>query len=46
MELFCLGGLMMLMILLGLAAERWGVDSRDGVDSPEWERRQNWPGFH
>ena len=40
----------LLAILLGLiffdlAAWRWGVDSTDGVDSPEWERRRNWRGF-
>ena len=23
----------------------WGVDSTDGVDSPEWERRRGWRGF-
>ncbi len=34
------------LILLDLAATRWGADSRDGPDSPEWERRQSWFGFH
>jgi hypothetical protein len=33
------------LTLLALAADRWGVDSADGVDSPEWERRRNWRGF-
>ena len=33
-----LGGL----LLLGYAAVRWGVDSTDNVDSPEWNRRRNW----
>jgi hypothetical protein len=33
------------LIGLGLAAWRWGADSRDGVDSPEWERRRAWRGF-
>jgi hypothetical protein len=28
-----------------IAAWRWGVDSTDGVDSPEWLRRRDWPGF-
>ena len=28
------------LTLLALAADRWGVDSTDGVDSPEWERRR------
>ena len=35
--------IMCLMLLaLGLAALRWGVDSTDGPDSPEWERRRTW----
>ena len=33
-------------IALALAALRWGVDSIDGISSPEWERRQRWYGFH
>jgi hypothetical protein len=33
-----LGGL----LLLGYAAVRWGADSIDGVDSPEWNRRRSW----
>ena len=33
------------LTLLALAANRWGVDSTDGVDSPEWARRRNWRGF-
>jgi hypothetical protein len=40
----------LLMIVIGLmlfeiAAWRWGVDSTDGVDSREWERRRSWRGF-
>ena len=31
-----------LLIALGLAALRWGVDTTDGPDSPEWERRRTW----
>ncbi len=27
-----------ILILLDLAAWRWGVDSRDGLDSPEWRQ--------
>jgi hypothetical protein len=30
------------LILLDLAALRWGVDSGDGIDSPEWKRRYTW----
>jgi hypothetical protein len=32
------------LLALGLAAHRWGVDSTDGPDSPEWARRRTWPG--
>ncbi len=35
-----------MLIVLGLTAIRWGVNSVDGIDSPEWERRQRWYGFH
>ena len=34
------------LIALALAALRLGVDSTDGISSPEWERRQRWYGFH
>ena len=39
-----------MIVLLGLVtlaagAWRWGVDSSDGIDSPEWERRRQWRGF-
>jgi hypothetical protein len=30
-------------IALALAALRWGVNSTDGINSPEW---QHWYGFH
>jgi hypothetical protein len=30
----------LLLLLLGIAAMRWGVDSRDAADSPEWTRHQ------
>jgi len=29
-------------IILDVAAFRWGFDSTDDIDSPEWERRQQW----
>ena len=34
------------LIALALAALRWGVNSTDDINSPEWERRQRWYGFH
>lgn len=34
------------LIALALAALRWGVKSTDGINSPAWERRQRWYGFH
>ena len=34
-----------LVLLLAVAAGRWGVDSTDGLDSLEWERRRAWRGF-
>jgi hypothetical protein len=33
-------------IALALSALYWGVNSTDGINSPEWERRQRWYGFH
>ncbi|MGZ3617845.1 MAG: hypothetical protein ACXWPS_15195 [Ktedonobacteraceae bacterium] len=37
---------MLMLIELAIAANRWGVNSIVGPDSPEWERRQRWYGFH
>jgi hypothetical protein len=37
---------LLMLIVLAIAANRWGSDSLDGPDSPEWERRQRWYGFH
>ena len=31
----------LVIVVLGLAALRWGADSRDGLESCEWERRQS-----
>lgn len=31
-----------MLIAFDLAALRWGVDTTDGPDSPEWERRRTW----
>lgn len=33
------------LVLLALTSLRWGADSTDSVDSPEWQRRRLWPGF-
>ncbi|MCC6626303.1 MAG: hypothetical protein IT340_02755 [Chloroflexi bacterium] len=30
------------LVGLAVAALRWGVDSTDGPDSAEWERRWQW----
>lgn len=34
------------LIVFDIVALRWGADSSDGIDSPEWERRRRWYGFH
>jgi hypothetical protein len=33
--------LLVLLIVLALTAMRWGFESRDGGDSPEWQKRIN-----
>jgi len=38
--------LLIACVVLSIAAYRWGANSSDGVKSPEWERRQQWFGFH
>jgi len=38
--------IILLLIALDFAANRWGVNSIDGPNSHEWERRQRWYGFH
>jgi hypothetical protein len=37
--------LFMVLLVLDIAALRWGADSGDGIDSPEWERRRQWEAF-
>jgi hypothetical protein len=32
---------LIMLIALDLAALRWGFDSRDGIDSREWERQSS-----
>jgi hypothetical protein len=34
--------LMMLVIALDIASLRWGFDSTEKIDSPEWERLVAW----
>jgi len=38
--------LLLALIILALGALRKGANSSDGIDSPEWQRRQHWYGFH
>ena len=38
--------LLIALLLLDIAAWHWGAPSSDGINSPEWQRRQEWPGFH
>jgi hypothetical protein len=37
--------MIVLCIVLDIASLRWGVDSTEKLDSPEWERRVAWRGF-
>ncbi len=34
--------LIMLFIVLDMSSLRWGFDSTEKIDSPEWERRTAW----
>ncbi|MDQ6693195.1 MAG: hypothetical protein M3014_02060 [Chloroflexota bacterium] len=34
--------IIVMLLVLGIVAARWGVDSREGPDSLEWERRRDW----
>ena len=38
--------LLALFIGLDIAALRYGFNSKDGIDSSEWERLHQWNGFH
>jgi hypothetical protein len=44
--MFTLLFLFVLLVVLDIAALRSGFNSSDGINSPEWERRQRWFGFH
>jgi len=39
MELFFIS--LVILVALDLVVLRWGFDSRDGIDSHEWERRNS-----
>jgi hypothetical protein len=38
--------LLIALVILDLVALRWGFDSRDEIEGPEWERRRAWKAFH
>ncbi len=38
--------LIMLFIVLDMSSLRWGFDSTEKIDSPEWERRTAWHDSH
>jgi hypothetical protein len=46
MDLFIILYIAVALIIFEIAALRWGADSRDGIDSPEWRRRQDRPMFY
>jgi hypothetical protein len=35
-----------LLLFFELAVWRWAADSSEDADSPEWERRRAWRGYH
>jgi len=37
-----IAGIIVGLAIFGVIALRWGYDSREPLDSPEWERRQRW----
>jgi hypothetical protein len=37
--------IILVLAAFDIAALLWGADSREGIDDPEWSRRQDWPGF-
>ena len=42
MSIVVLSMIVAMLLALGLAALHWGIDSTDGPDSLEWERRRTW----
>jgi hypothetical protein len=45
MDLLGAFGPLIAIIALGLAANRWGIDSTDGPESAEWDLRRFWRGY-
>jgi hypothetical protein len=37
--------ILIILFALAQAALHWGVNSSEGINSPEWERRQCWHGI-
>ena len=35
--------LLILLVAFNVITFLWGFDSRDGVESSQWEQRQRWP---
>ena len=35
-------GFVVVLVAFDIAAWRWGIDSSDGFESREWERRHHW----
>lgn len=38
--------LLIALAVFEVASLLWGVNSTDGIDSSEWEKRHNWLAFH
>lgn len=34
--------ILLIVVLFNLLVHAWGVDSTDGIDSADWERRHTW----
>ena len=34
--------ILLALVVLDIAARRWGVNSTENFNSPEWNRRKNW----
>jgi len=36
---------LLIIVIIDVAAMRWGTNSREKITSPEWKRRQLWGSF-